>query len=552
VLPVSAAAQSSELGIPEPNIRLPQQQPYEPTQPPQKLAIPETAPTRAPAGAENVRFVLTGLDVQGVTAYPPSAIEDIYRKRIGTEVTLADVYGIADEIQRFYRKDGYFLARAILPAQTAEGGRLRIQVFEGFISDVVVEGDVGSVGDLIKEYFRDLALERPLKLKTLERSLLLANDIPGMVVKGTLRPSPNQAGAAQLVATAERRAVNAAGVVDNYGSSFTGVWQTAASVAANSLTSWGDGWSLGGLVSGPFFTGGDKYQYAGQMRGSIRPWSNGLYLRTLLYYGRSNPGGVIGLFDSLNTQFQWSTAIGYPIIRSRDLNLFTELGFDFTNGNNDIFAGTPFETPYSKDKVRVLHLSVFGDFQDAWRGSNFVGFGVRQGLPIFNASESGDEMLSRLTGTGVFTSLNARVSRLQPIYGPFALFCKAAGQYSFANLLIEEQFGVGSTQFGRGYNPNELSSDQGVGFTGELQYTHPLNLSYFNRFQVFTFYDFGQVWNRNTGEAASLASAGGGVRAWFTSNFSIELTGAKPLTRNSQRADFTKDAQVLFQASAQF
>jgi len=538
--------------MPEPDIRLPQKQPYEPTRPAQKLGIPESAPTRAPAGAANVRFILTGLDLQGVTAYPPAVLEEIYRQRIGTEVSLADVYGIADEIQRRYRKDGYFLSRAILPAQTAEGGRLRIQIFEGFISDVLVEGDVGPVGSLVKEYLRDLPLERPLQLKTLERYLLLANDIPGLVVKGTLRPSPNQVGAAQLVASVERRAFGAAGVVDNYGSSFTGVWETAANVSANSLTSLGDGLSLGGLVSGPFFAGDDKYQYAGQLRGSIRPWSNGLYLRTLLFYGRSNPGGVIGLFDSLNMQFQWSTAVGYPIIRSRDFDLFTEFGFDFTNGDTDIFVGSPFESPFSKDKLRVLHLAAFGDFQDPWRGSNFFSLGVRQGLPFLDASESGDQMLSRFAGTGVFTSLNAKVSRLQPIYGPFALFCKAAGQYSFANLLIEEQYGVGSTQFGRGYNPNELSGDQGAGLTGELQYTHPLNLNYFDRFQLFAFYDFGQVWNRNTGEAASLASAGGGVRTWFTRNFSMELTGAKPLTLKSLRADYTKDAQVLFQAVAQF
>ncbi len=433
--------------------------------------------------------MLTGLDVRGVTAYPLSHLADIYRQRIGTEVSLADVYGIADEIQRFYRKDGYFLARAIVPEQKVEEGRVRIQVFEGFISDVLVEGDVGPVGNLIKEYLRDLPSDRPLQMKTLERSLLLANDIPGVVVKGTLRPSPKQVGAAQLVVTAERRAVNAAGVVDNYGSSFTGVWQTAASASVNSLTSLGDGWNLGGLVSGPFFTGDDKYQYAGQLRGSIRPWSNGLYLRTLLFYGRSNPGGILGLFDSLNKQFQWSTVVGYPIIRSRELNLFTEFGFDFTNGDNDIFVDSPFETPFSKDRLRVLHLTAFGDFQDAWRGSSFLSFGVRQGLPIFNASESGDDLLSRFVGTGVFTSLNAKVSRLQPIYGPFALFCKLAGQYSFSNLLIEEQFGVGSTQFGRGYNPNELSGDQGVGLTGELQYTHPLNLTYLDRFQLFAFYD---------------------------------------------------------------
>jgi len=550
-LPIQAVAQPGGLRLPqsvEPDVRLEQLQQYQAPQSIPEVKVPETAPTRAPAGAETVRFVLRGLEVQGVTAYPKSVIEHVYEQRIGTETSLAEIYNIAEEIQRLYRKDGFFLARAIVPAQTSSEGRFRIQVFEGYVSDVVVEGDIGRAGNLVKDYLRNLPSERPLTLKTLERYLLLVNDIPGVVAKGTLRPATDQVGAAQLIASVERRVFDGMLTVDNLGSSFTGVWEASALLSLNSFTSLGDGWTLGGLLSDPSDGFAENNQRVIQAGGSVRPWSSGIYIKSLFSLGHSNPGGNIAELDVISDKMLVSAIVGYPIIRSRDLNLFVEAGLDVINTDTNIFD----DITFSRDKLRVLHLTAFGDYHDAWRGSNFWSLGLRQGLPFLDASESGDEFLSRSDGSGVFTTLNMKVSRLQQIFGPFALLGKAAGQYAFSSVLIDEELGVGGTRFGRGYNPGELSGDHGVGATLEFQYTRPVEHRFLHRYQLFGFYDFGNVWDRGTGLSDSLSSAGGGVRAWFTPRFSVELALAKPLTHESLRGGDNKDLQVLFQGFALF
>ena len=515
-------------------------------QPAPELKVPESAPARAPAGAENMLFVLKGLDIEGVTAYPREVIEGIYRKRIGTEVSLAQVYDIADQIQRRYRKDGYFLARTIIPAQTASEGRLRIEVLEGYISDVRVEGEAGPVTNLVKEYLKGLPADRPLKLKSLERYLLLTNDIPGVVAKGVLRPSPDKVGAAELIVTVERRPFNAVLSMDNYGSSYTGTWEAAANVSANSFTPFGENLTLSGLLSEPFDFS-SKNQRVGEVRFSMHPWTNGLYFKMTASYGQSNPGGSLAPLDSIDTRLLISPAVGYPIIRSRDCNLYVEMGFDFINSDTNVFSSVPF----SRDKLRVLYLTAFGDVKDEWGGTSFASFGLREGLPVLDASQSGDPLLSRQGASGEFTTINMKLSRLQPIYGPFSLLVKAAGQYAFNEVLMDEEFGVGSLNFGRGYNPYELSEDNGVGVTGELQYTRAVKCRYLDCFQLFGFCDFGQVWDRRTGESASLTSAGGGLRTWFSRWLSTELTAAQPLDE-SQRAGNTRNPQVLFQAIAAF
>ena len=224
----------------EPDVRLERLPPKVEPGVAEELQIPEAGVSRAPEGAEQVRFVLAGLDVEGVTTYPPEEIEGLYSGRVGTEVTLAYVYEVAARLQKKYRDDGYFLTRAIIPPQVGRDGRLRIMVVEGFISAIQFQGTVGRVRNLIESYLEQVLNERPLKLQTLERYLLLAKDIPGVDVNGVLRPAPDQVGAAELVVTAERKRFDGMALVDNFGTDSTGKWQTAVSGSANAFTSLGE------------------------------------------------------------------------------------------------------------------------------------------------------------------------------------------------------------------------------------------------------------------------------------------------------------------------
>jgi hemolysin activation/secretion protein len=197
-------------GIPpgaEPDVRLKRLEPGRLPPPRPEVEIPLTAPTRAPPGAEHQRFVLTRLEIAGMTAYPPEFFEPFYRDLLGTEVSLTQLYDLAGEIQRVYRADGYFLTRVIVVPQEIRNGEFRLEVIEGFIYEVRLEGDSGPGRVLVQASLRRVTEERPLRFSTLERGLLRANDVPGLSAVGVLRPSPHQVGAAELVVTLKRKAV---------------------------------------------------------------------------------------------------------------------------------------------------------------------------------------------------------------------------------------------------------------------------------------------------------------------------------------------------------
>ncbi|MCG6942071.1 MAG: hypothetical protein LJE69_12570 [Thiohalocapsa sp.] len=556
-LPADVRARIDAAGLPrsgEPDVRLSNITGNRPELPEPLPAVPFGFESIAPAGAEQVRFELNYIDLDGVTAYPLDALQATLGRRYGSVVSLADVYDMAAEIQRRYREDGWFLARVLVPPQRIVDGRLRFDVLEGYISEVEIQGDIGPAEKLVRRYLAKVADQRPLKLATLERALLLAKDIPGIDVKGILQPANDAIGASRLVVVASRRRFEGMAILDNIGSSFTGEWELAALGAMHGFTSLGEEIGVTGLVSDPAQGPGSNAtnQKVGMVNGSVRVGSLGTYLTGFVSYGDSNPGGIIEQFAYESKKLLVSVKAVHPIIRARARNLFVDVGFDYIDSNTKVFK----DVPFVEDNLRVLNASLSFDFRDRWRGSSYLSLGMRQGLAAFGATPANDALASRFDADGSFTTVQFTGSRLQQIIGNWALYLISSAQYAFEPVLSDEEFDVGGIDFGRGYNPKELSGDDGVGVTTELQYTQPSRQDWLQRWQLFAFYDFGWVQQKANNllpsASASLASAGAGVRTWFAHDLSLELQLAQPLTLPSQRADGTKDTQLLLRAIARF
>jgi hypothetical protein len=105
-------------------------------------SVPEGAPSEAPPGAADVRFELTGIVLDGMTVYTEPELLPLWRDLLATEVSLAQMYDVAAQITAKYRNDGYILSRAIVPPQAIQAGIVRIQVIEGYVDQVIIEGEL--------------------------------------------------------------------------------------------------------------------------------------------------------------------------------------------------------------------------------------------------------------------------------------------------------------------------------------------------------------------------------------------------------------------------
>lgn len=494
---------------------------------------------KAKKTGSSTRFVLKGIKLEGSTVYSEDKLRPLYADKLGQKITLDDLNQIAADITTYYRNNGYILTRAVVPPQHANNGVFTVRVVEGYVNDVRLTGDVGKGGDdLLQAYASKIKNAKPLNAETLERYLLLMEDLPGVDARAVLTPAATATGASDVIVTITRRPVEASVGLDNRGSRFLGPEQLSGSLFLNNLIGRDDMTAV--RASNTIFHKGELL--FGELRHSEPVGSEGTTVTVAASKVHTNPGDNLKGLDIKGDSGAFSLNVTHPIERSRRTNWFVT--GDMTARDVEV---TTLGTSLYKDKTRVLTLGSSYDFVDGWAGINKAEANVGHG---FNWDTSkGVNARSRSNGETDFTKFNAKASRIQPITGPFSLYGAASGQYSHDPLLASEEFTVGGSEFGSAYDTAEISGDSGVAARAELQFNQaPSN--WLNQYQLYTFYDMGKVWNRNALATEKkedwLSSAGLGARFTVLDNVTGGIEGAVPLTRNVAAKNNAGDEPRLF------
>ncbi len=484
-------------------------------------AAPATA-----AGANRIKksFNLKSVEVTGNTVYDTAALESIWSGKIGTTVSQQDAAEIARSITSKYRADGYVLSQAVI--RGASNGELKLQVVEGFVNNVFIEGDeVETNRQLISKYAEKIKAIRPLNTKDLERYLLLADDLPGITSRGVIRPSPDTFGAADLVIQVKKKVFDASFTTDNRGTVFLGRHQHQATVAANDLFGLYERTLLRGIVASPiqelrFFDIQHEQQIGNE----------GTKILAYAGFTRTEPGDVLKPLDIEGESDNYRLSVSHPFLRSRKENLSGRFTFDARNSQTDVLTFRQ-----SRDKIRSARLGGSFDYADTLDGVSLADAELSQGLDIFGATNDGAGR-TRTDGEHSYTKFNLDLSRIQNLPRGFSILTAVSGQYAFDALLASEEFGIGGVGFGQAYDSSELTGDHGLAGKIELRYGHDVNASFLQAFQLYTYYDVGSVWNKNTpvgvNDKESLADVGFGIRMNMNQNFSGYAEVGFPLTRD--------------------
>ena len=520
-----------------------------------QMAVENLLRQKVPANAENIRFVLRDVNVAGATAFSEQELSSVYGDKVGTEISLADVYTIAAQLTNKFRNSGYILTQVVVPPQTIDGGTVRLNVVEGYIDQVVVEGAGGEHENaLIREYASKIRTGGALNVRELERYLLLINDLPGVEARSVLSPSRNKAGAADLRVIVTRDPFDAFIGADNYGSRFLGPLQTSAAASLNSFFGLNEK-ITGQVVLAPQL--GEGLELAYFMAAYEQPiGDNGTTFEILGSFTDTDPGWTLDEFH-VSGQSQYLRAkVEHPFIRSRAQNLHGRVSFDLRNlqSRNDI------EQPSRQDRIRALRVGGRYELMDTLLGVgiNSIDLEVARGIDIFGASDDNEQRLTRLEGDPTFTKLNADIQRLQRVTSHVNLLLNVSGQWANGPLLSSEEFGIGGMFVGRGYDPSEITGDEGVSGKAELQWNEPYKIPsrYIDDYQLYSFYDAGVVWNEDATTSAdkrnSLVSVGLGVRAQlFNESTDAGVAVAFPLTRSvATKGD--EDPRYYFNVSHKF
>ena len=461
-----------------------------------------------------------------------AALPALTQKFTGTGRSYEDLVNAAAAVTRYLQRElGYYLGYAYLPEQTPVNGVIRIAVLEGRLDEVILNWPEKMSVDraVVEAYLARLKPGEILRVRDVERIVFLVNDLRGLTARFEVKAGRTP-GTASLVVTAQPEERYAAKVeVDSNGSRYSGVWRGSVQGTMASPAGRGDGLVVNALSS---FSRGLEFLLGGY---TLPVGSDGLKVGvsgSYVHY-KLDPG----LLD--NTELSGDatalTVYGlYPVVRSRNLNLFGLVSVDAKRFNDKLFGLTQKKTSYD------LQLSASGDARDdlLTGGVNtFEVVALHGNLKPANKAAENENPPN-------YTVARFSLSRLQnAISNRLLVLGSLKGQYALNNLDNTEQFQLGGPDRVRAFGPGEGTGDTGVVASIELRYLPPEEwFGRISRELVFSaFFDVGTIRFRHkpTGldlqqptfvNSSTLSGAGIGAVWDRPHDFSARLSLAFPIS----------------------
>ncbi len=520
VAPSAVLAQTSpgslERTIPELEDEAPKEQ--------TRVATPSAAQSQ---GRVSGSFILGAVNIDGSTTFDSTVLGPVFDPYLASEVGQAELEKIAVGVTQHYRREGFLLSYAVVPKQSVQSGIVRIQVVEGFIEKLRIVADKRSAAAVLRVVER-LTAERPLRTSTLERTLGIVRDMPGVVLKDArISRSPADPARQQLTIYLNANRVRAVAYTDNRGTiggararAYSSVNLSSVAIAADQLQ-----FDLFSIPSDHF-----RFFY-GQAKASLPLTPDGLRLSATV------AGGDQGLFlagdDRHGDSRQLTADMSYPFSKSRTLSLIARASLSDWK-SHDRSAGSLVQ----HDRLQVARAGL--EFLRASPARIDGRIFVSRGLGTGGSTEAGDPLASRPGAGGKFTKLNAQVQIVAPMSKRVFFRLDTAAQLSSASLLASEEFALGGSRIGRAFDFNEATGDHGFGGMIELSYRFANSAHLPKSLEVFAFTDGGAAFRKRPSPGFPdhrwIASTGIGTRlSAFGTVFSGEI-GVPVAHSHSQRA----------------
>lgn len=514
-------------------------------QPPTPFVAPSPAHGVPPGGR---KILIHGFHISGSSAISAAELQTLVAPYVGKELTLQEIYDVADQVTRYYREHGYTLASAIVPEQKVSSGQIQLQVIEGTLGKITVEGNQHYRSNFIIWQLNDLRLGDVVTNAPLEREMLLLNDLPGLDARAVMQPGADF-GTSDLVVQTQETPLEADLQVNNYGRESLGQYQLQADVGLNGLLGVGDRFDFSGLYATADLLHYGRAAYSMP----VSPWGT----RASLYYSgydyhvnAKKLGASVAALDINGDGQNFGVNFLHPVWRTPRKNLFVGAGYDRTVTSQE---ESKFNT-LSRANLSLAQFVALFNYQapdasystvSATLSTNF------QGTPLVLDAAGG--LVPE--GNTEAAKLQVDLSHYRDVWRKLGLLSRFTGVASADPLVDLDQFRLGGPNSVRAYPTSEVGGDQGYFASAELQ--HPVSfLPALASQRVKAFIDTGTVY-REKSEARgvraqdSLTGAGVGWSATAFGRVVLDLLLAHPIGHH-QTSDQEEGVRVWFSVNAQY
>lgn len=499
---------------------------------------------KLPAGFDPAQEIsLAGIDVEGVTQIDGASLPPLWADLLGRTITLADLIGLTERIDRFYYQQGLF-ARSVIPLQDFSTGHARVLVDdEGYIAKVTITGDAARMAPRLDRYIRRLVDMRPLRVKEVERILLLMSDMSGMDITAKLNPPDTIGGGGAMDFQLDFHPVQARASLENYGSEDVGPLMLIGSLQVNDLL----GALEGSRLTAVTVPNANRELRFISLAQEFPVAYDGLALGYELALAGSQPGGDAKDLGLSIRSVESRVHASYPFLRTIAHSVTGTLAVNAQDSSVAVDGVTLVQDDYR-------WLSIEGEAEhDLGFADLDVGVEFRQGLGIFGATGEGASRASQGSVAPGFRSARAGADLFVDLSDEIRLLGSGIGQYAFSNLPSMVEMRYGGDPFGRAFGASVKTAD--TGFAGLLQISHDLDLGsrHVRNAAAIGYFDYALLHRRNArpGDGSHALSSGGiGFSAVLAGGFYTEMFLAMPIKTDASVDD--QGSRLLFAVRKRF
>lgn len=523
-----------------------------PLPPPEDLLGPDFDPIPLPEISQpedGITVEIREFDVVGSTVFSEEDFEKITAEYVDRPLTFDEVLEVRDQITALYVDQGYITSGAIVPPQQIQDGVATIQVVEGSIEDIVVEGTTRLKPSYVSSRI-GLGVQTPLKIDTLLESLQLLQLNPIIEnISADLQPGTEPGTNLLAVTVVEANTSDLSYILDNNRSPSVGSLENQLRFSEANLT--GNGDAL--LLSYAMALGEPGIQIGSRELDVIYTVPVSPHNTTLTGYFSGTFSDVIEEpFDALeisSESYVGELTLRHPVIQTptQELTLGliashlqsqTFLGFDDSGG---------FPLSLGADDEGLTKVTALRFLQEWTQRNTQQVISLRSqfnlGIGALDASISGDPDVP----DSQFFSWLGQGQYVRSLAPDTLLILRGSVQLTPDFLLNLERYGLGGQATVRGYRQDILLSDNGAALSLEARF--PLWRSPDRRtlVQITPFIDAGYGWN-NRGVAPdpdTLIGVGAGLLMEME-NASLRVDWGIPLTDQNIDANTLQEQGIYF------
>ena len=415
----------------------------------------------------------------GNTLLTARQLEPAVKSYLNHPLDFNQLQAAATAVANAYREAGW-IVRAYLPKQDIVEGVVTIQIVEAVFGRVHLQGlpptrvKLGTVMPFFEAQQKTGDL---FNTDALDRALLIADDLPGVAISGSLGEGAHERETDLIVKMADEPLVVGEAALDDTGSRSTGAARLTANLNLNSPLKIGDLFSTNYI-----HTQGSDYLRLGEtLPVGSNGWRVGINASNLDYKL------VAPEFSALNGKGTSGTVgleASYPLIRSRLKNLYFNANLDRKSFDNQASGTTT--THY---KAATFSLALNGNLFDniGGGGANSASLSLVDGILNLDGSPNQAADASTANTAGHYAKLHYAATRQQVITEDLDFFGSLSGQLSNRNLDSSEKFYLGGSGGVRAYPSSEGGGSEGELINLELRRKLPQG------FNLTGFYDYGHV-----------------------------------------------------------